>query len=145
MSVGGSIKAAQSRKNDELVTKDIGVQLLRLNMQTKKPLLFAIACGLLQSGPILAAEDDFLSAIEAESEKVDARQETDKKKTTGSAEVDEASRDEFEKILAEKYQGSFKFYSKLPERSRQEIVQEYERGTSFVKLRKKIIDRFMQR
>ncbi len=118
---------------------------MRLNMQTKKPLLFAIACGLLQSGPILAAEDDFLSAIEAESEKVDARQETDKKKTTGSAEVDEASRDEFEKILAEKYQGSFKFYSKLPERSRQEIVQEYERGTSFVKLRKKIIDRFMQR
>ena len=116
-----------------------------LNIQFSKPLLFAIACGLLQTGALTAAEDDFLSAIEAESQKVDSRQEADEQKTTSDTQVDAEARDKFETVLAKQYQGSFKFYSKLPERSRQEIVQEYERGTSMVKIRKKIIDRFMQR
>lgn len=118
--------------------------------------VFAIALGFSFTGALWAADDDYLSAIEAESGKVDARQDkatSDTTVTEGSGAAgsdaneppDTEVRDKFEKILDKKYHGSYVFYKKLPERSKQEIVQEYKRGTEFVVLRKKIIDRFMQR
>lgn len=109
--------------------------------------LFMAALGLMLSSSQLRA-DDYLSAIEAESGKVENSQLDEAEQgvvETTDAGVDAGAREEFEAILAERYHGSYTFYTKLPERSRQEIVQEYQRGASFVVLRKKIVDRFMQR
>lgn len=137
-------------------------------MSSVRPSLtvFLLALASVWTGvPVIAAEDDYLSAIEAESKKIDARgidaREIDGRENvdspgstdagvSGDAEAGVAGegvekRNEFEAILAEKYHGSFIFYRKLPEHSRQEIIEEYQRGTSFVKIRKKIVDRFMQR
>ncbi len=100
------------------------------------------------------AADDYLSAIEAESEKVEGQpQQVDKAvEEAVPAEVggtgNDANSEEriaFENLLKERFLGTYNFFNKLPERSRQEIVQEYRRGTSIVRIRKKIVDRFMQR
>jgi hypothetical protein len=105
------------------------------------------------SGAGFAADDDYLKALEIESSKLETRNQEggteQQDKTASTQENNEAAkpdvRDKFEKILDEKYHGSYVFYSKLPERSRQEIVNDYEQGMSFTDVRKKIIDRFLQR
>jgi hypothetical protein len=105
------------------------------------------------SGAAFAADDDYLKAIEVESGKLESRQQdvdSGETQATPAPQTDAGSatldvRDKFEKILDEKYHGSYVFYQKLPERSRQEIVNEYEQGTPFEEIRKKIIDRFLQR
>lgn len=104
--------------------------------------------------PVIAADDDYLKAIEAETSKLGVQTDESEKKTDEQApKGDDNANDDrvaeervaFEAVLKDRYHGSYIFYSKLPERSRQEIVQEYKRGTPFVKIRKKIVDRFMQR
>jgi len=104
--------------------------------------------------PVIAADDDYLEAIEAETSKLGVQADEAENKTDGQSPiVDDKANDDalsedrvaFEAVLKDRYHGSFIFYNKLPERSRQEIVQEYKRGTPFVKIRKKIVDRFMQR
>jgi hypothetical protein len=112
--------------------------------------LFAIILGLLVSNAVVAADDDFLSAIEAESEKVGSRHAPEEQlpaKNADGAEDENVARslDEFEQLLEERYRGSYVFFSKLPERSREEIFQEYQRGMPIGKIRKKIVDRYLQR
>ena len=113
------------------------------------------------SGQLNASDDEFLDAIEVEIEKVGVRHQSAEEAATvedktasddpkssqspGSQLVDSNERELFEKILDEEYHGSYVFYKKLPERSQEEIVQEYKRGTPFKILRRKIIDRFMHR
>ena len=105
------------------------------------------------SGTVFGADDDYLKALEAESSKLEPG-----KLDAGQGEQNEVAgqqmdsdiemsdvRVKFEQILSEKYHGSYTFYSKLPERSRQEIVKDYQQGKPFVQIRKIIIDRFMQR
>ena len=40
--------------------------------------------------------------------------------------------------------GTYGFYRKLPERSRQEVFGEYRRGVGMDKIRKKIVSRLLQ-
>jgi hypothetical protein len=109
--------------------------------------------------PALSA-DDYLSELDAEVKKVEARKidgeagevsvqtpaevstAASQKRADGSA---TASRESFESLLKKNYLGTFGFYKKLPERSRQEIYAEYRDGAPISEVRKKIIDRLLQR
>lgn len=103
----------------------------------------------------LFAADDYLSQIEAESGKVEADQATtgDLVKPSNSADSaaganntnNSVGRAEFEQMLDKDYHGSYVFYMKLPQRSKEEIFQEYDKGAPIAVIRKKIIDRFMKR
>lgn len=113
-----------------------------------------VAC-LLASVPACSA-DDYLSELDAEVKKVESREiDAD---SGGSRVVDPAqntsvpvgaaansSRDTFEALLRERYLGTYGFYRKLPERSRQEIYVDYRDGAPIAEVRKKIIDRLLQR
>lgn len=136
-----------------------------LPKNTKRPLtgFFILAVVMVFSAGVQSG--DYLSEIEAETIKLDtglqmdsANQHVNKagNQTKGetSAEMqssesmaasDDEVRLEFEKKLKDKYRGSYIFYTKLPLRSREEMVQEYVRGTSFVKIRSKIVNRYMNR
>lgn len=121
--------------------------------------LLIVGCSsflVLASVPALSA-DDYLSELDAEAKKVEARK-IDGESGTSTVEAPPdvpssddgvsrpgASRDAFESLLKKKYLGTFGFYKKLPERSRQEIFLEYQRGAPMAEVRKKIIDRLLQR
>jgi len=108
----------------------------------------------LSSAPTLYA--DYLSDLDAEVKKVEARQ-IDGESGTSTIEApaelstedgqrrEGVSRDAFEGLLKENYLGTFGFYKKLPERSRQEIYIDYRDGAPMSEVRKKIIDRLLQR
>jgi hypothetical protein len=109
---------------------------------------------LLLSAPALLA--DYLSDLDAEVKKVEARQidgesgtstvEAPAELSTDDGEPRQgATRDAFEVLLKENYLGTFGFYKKLPERSRQEIYADYRDGAPMSEVRKKIIDRLLQR
>ncbi len=51
-------------------------------------------------------------------------------------------RDRFESMLRQRYAGTFSFYARLPDRSRQEILGQYRKGADIAQLRQTIIDRF---
>lgn len=53
------------------------------------------------------------------------------------------SREAFEALLRERHVGTYSFYRRLPERSRQEIYLDYSNGASITLLRDKIVDRFL--
>ena len=104
--------------------------------------------------PALSA-DDYLSELDAEVKKVEARTidgETGRDVVEAPAEAAPVeptantgvSRADFERQLREHYLGTFGFYKKLPERSREEVFEEYRRGADMGQLRKKIIDRLLQ-
>ena len=110
---------------------------------------------LVTAWPVHAA-DDYLSELDAEVKKVEARNidgAAGRNDVEAPAEVavatrgtrNGASRDAFEGLLKQKYLGTFGFYKKLPERSRQEIFLEYQEGAPMAEVRKKIIDRLLQR
>lgn len=100
--------------------------------------------------------DDYLSELDAEARKVESREidaergisrvvnpAQDTSVTAGTAA--KSSRDAFESMLRERYLGTYGFYRKLPERSRQEIFGDYRDGAPISEVRKKIIDRLLQR
>jgi len=110
----------------------------------------AVVIVLLVSMPVISA-DDYLTEIEAETVKLDPGLSYEKQPVGASSDntagqVSETeSREKFEKWLQEKYRGSFVFYSKLPQRSREEVFQQYTQGADLKVLRKTIVDRYLQR
>lgn len=107
------------------------------------------------SSPVVPA-DAYLSELDAEARKVEAREidgEAGTSNVQSPAQVPAdpanervgASREAFEALLKKNYLGTFGFYKKLPERSRQEIFAEYRAGAPVSEVRKKIIDRLLQR
>ena len=120
--------------------------------QTARLVLF----GLISLLPVTSAvaADDYLSELDAEASKVDPTVLGDEKDVAKTAAVESAtstsqgpeiSRDNFESLLQDKYLGTYGFYKKLPERSRQEIYLEYSKGAPITEVRKKIVDRLLQR
>ena len=83
-------------------------------------------------------EDDYLSAISDEAEKVEQNISVD---TNGTGQTLR----EFDAELKSRYRGTYTFYRKLPRRSREEIYQDYRDGASIDEIRKKIMDRFLNR
>ncbi|MGV6826165.1 MAG: hypothetical protein ACWA5Q_04240 [bacterium] len=91
----------------------------------------------------LAADDDYLSALEAESGKVEQGLDDDEaqKKLSDL----EGQRAAFEKLLEDQYRGTYVFYKRLTERSKQEVFLRYAGGASIPEVRSMIVDRSMQR
>lgn len=102
-------------------------------------------------GAAHAADDPYLQLLDQEVSKVEPGA-TDKGNDAATAQVPArdsaataplASRKHFEDVLHEQHVGTYSFYRKLPERSREEIFLDYSGGASMEALRKKIIDRFL--
>ncbi|WP_078121156.1 hypothetical protein [Thiosocius teredinicola] len=104
------------------------------------------ACGVCTA----ADEDPYLELLNEESSKVgdDTADTTGdgklrpKLNATKSAKLAE-TQEEFEEILRGSHVGTYSFYHKLPERTREEIYADYKSGTEMEDLRRKIIDRFL--
>lgn len=109
---------------------------------------------------LYAAEDDYLSLIEMETEKVETRglapasdatvkerpSVAKKSGSTGAGELSSnLSIEEFGQQLDSRLTGSAVFYRKLSRRDQEAIYQQYLDGAPVVEVRKKIMDRFLKR
>jgi hypothetical protein len=96
--------------------------------------------------PVYAAdEEDYLSQITAEVDKVDAVTEYIAEESGGDdSRAYLEKKTDFERLLEESYHGSYVFYKKLSERAQLEIFDDYRDGQEISVLREKIIDRYMQ-
>lgn len=102
------------------------------------------------------AQDDYMSLLDAEVQKVEARQidgaaGANDVVSPGSVPIaapvsgDKLPRDQFDQMLKDEHKGIYTFYKHLPERSRQEVYSEYLSGASTQEIREKTLDRFKQR
>lgn len=98
------------------------------------------------TGLVYAAEDDYLKSLEIESQKI---RDTKKIATeVGGGEdstVIDAQRNEFESYMSVKHKGTYAFYRKLPDRSREEIFKAFVDGASMGEIRTMTIDRKLNR
>jgi hypothetical protein len=67
------------------------------------------------------------------------------KATSGTGLAPGLSMDAFEQLLADKYAGSSVFYRKLSLRQQEEIYDAYLSGMSIKEIRKKIVQRYLNR
>ena len=88
-----------------------------------------------------ADEDAYLKQIENEALKVQTPGE--ELIDSQGASAAESDRGLFEKELERHYRGSYLFYKKLPQQSRNEIFREYERGASISDMRQEIMKHFL--
>ena len=123
---------------------------------------FLPVVGILGFSTVAWSADDYLSELEAEAGKVDAELTEEPDRATGPGAVEQSvepggqaprsqekgdlasQRANFESLLKKHYFGTYGFYRKLPERSRQEVFEEYRRGVGMDKIRKKIVSRLLQ-
>ena len=99
---------------------------------------------------LYAADDPYLELLDAEASKVESVS-TDKNVDRDAQVRPEAnggtglapSREDFEALLRERHVGTYSFYRRLPERSREEIFLDYSAGASLEALRSKVIDRYL--
>lgn len=98
----------------------------------------------------VAADDPYLELLNEESSKVGGapadttgdgtlRPKLNPTTTIARAETQK----EFEEILRDNHVGTYSFYNKLPDRTREEVYADYENGMDMEELRRKIIDRFL--
>lgn len=103
--------------------------------------------------PVVAAavEDPYLELLDKEVTKVDSVS-TDTTEDTGGGPSGVRSdggsrpvpsREQFESLLRRDHVGTYSFYRRLPERSREEIFVDYGNGASMEALRGKIVDRYL--
>ncbi|HHI76459.1 MAG TPA: hypothetical protein ENJ94_04720 [Gammaproteobacteria bacterium] len=118
------------------------------------PLLILGGC-LLAAWPLAARPaDDYVSTLESEVDKVEARVidpekgdavvEPARRPLEAPAPVISADRAAFEALLKKRYFGTYGFYRKLPERSREEIFEDYRQGADIGEIRRKIVSRLLQ-
>jgi hypothetical protein len=95
-------------------------------------------------------DDSYLRQLDAEVTKIDApRHDADRRDAAalaapaGRDAAASVSREAFEVLLREKHVGTYSFYRRLPERSREEIFLDYSNGASMAVLRDKVVDRFL--
>lgn len=107
-------------------------------------------CGVLVVGlfstSMLAAEDPYLDLLDREAVKVDRAASdtfTAAEDVGGNPSRPVASQESFETLLRRQHVGTYSFYRRLPERSREEVYLDYRGGASIETLRGKIIDRYL--
>lgn len=109
-------------------------------------LLGVIAAGYSVS-PALAADDPYLELLDREVTKVEpvASDTVDEGRGVvgNDASRPVASKESFETLLRRQHVGTYSFYRRLPERSREEVYLDYRSGASMEVLRGKIIDRYL--
>ena len=115
------------------------------------PGMYPVAVLCLCLAPTCGADDRCLELIDEEVSKVDSVS-VDKAVDEGQTPSAEAKasgtqsvplRKDFEALLRREHVGTFSFYRRLPERSREEIFVDYSNGASMEALRGKIIDRYL--
>ncbi|MET0089545.1 MAG: hypothetical protein ABW068_05885 [Candidatus Thiodiazotropha sp.] len=86
------------------------------------------------------AEDDYLSLISSEAQKVDL-ESSPSADSTASDTVQPADDKHlaFEQELKDQYKGSYFVYMRLSDASKQSVYQDYTSGSSFDEVRKKIL------
>lgn len=98
--------------------------------------------------PAFAADDNYLRAVEREAGKLGAAPpQYLADEGTAGLEADRQpalSRDRFEATLRDRYVGTYQLYGKLPDRSRQEVFADFQRGATIEEVRRKIVDRLLQ-
>lgn len=100
--------------------------------------------------PCLASDEAYLELLDAEATKVEP-DATDKQGNSASSgpqlterETESlASREQFEVLLRQENVGTYSFYRKLPERSREEVFLDYRNGASMEALRGKVVNRYL--
>ncbi len=110
-----------------------------------KPFTLAvILSGCLSQAAI--AEDDYLSMISSEAQKVDSESspsaETTAPETVKPTDKKYAA---FEQELKDQYKGSYFVYMRLSDASKQSVYQDYTSGSSFDEVRKKILSLYSNR
>lgn len=100
----------------------------------------------------LAAQDDYLRALESEATKIAPAEEVPAQPAARPAAVTQAppagagvTREQFESLLQDKYRGTYVFYRQLQPHTQEEIFAEFEGGVPIAELRDKIVDRYLQR
>ena len=115
------------------------------------PGIYPVAVLCLCLVPLCGAEDRYLELIDEEVSKVDGVS-VDKAGDEGETSRTEAEapgarsvplRKDFEELLRREHVGTFSFYSRLPDRSREEIFVDFSNGASMEALRGKIVDRYL--
>ncbi len=123
--------------------------ILKAALPVIKVLARGVAVIVFGALPVVAASanDSYLDMLDQEASKVEARPSDTQKDGPGgssrSGEVGTMSRQAFEAELRDRHVGTYSFYGKLPERSREEIYLDYQRGASLEALREKIIERYL--
>ena len=99
---------------------------------------------------VVAAADPDLELLDKEVAKVessptDITRENGKPSGGVTAEPSSTapSREQFELLLRRHHVGTYSFYRRLPERSREEVFLDHSAGASMEALRSKIIDRYL--
>ena len=109
---------------------------------------FAAIAVALSLCPAFAADDDYVRAVEREAGKLGTAPPqgvADGGAAGQAADRQPAlSRDRFEATLRDRYVGTYKLYGKLPDRSRQEVFADFQRGATIEELRRKVVDRLLQ-
>lgn len=126
-------------------TRVDGHNLLAYN-RFLRPIL-GVVLAVVACGGALAEEDPYLSAITREASKVDGGPEATLENVDSPSVSEDGglSISAFEEDLQTRYKGSYIFYEKLPRRTREEIFEEYRQGASIGEIRRKIMDRFLNR
>lgn len=125
------------------------------NSRGRKPQRPVLSCVFSMAGFVCcaaasAADDAYLELLDQEVAKVESSP-TDTARETGdpaggvTAEPSRPapSREQFELLLRTQNVGTYSFYRRLPERSREEVFLDYGGGASMEALRSKIIDRYL--
>ena len=115
------------------------------------PYAFAVVAWLLAVSSAVAADDPYLQMLDEEATKVggvatdsNTRQDVaDAVPGVPREAPGVPSRAEFEELLRVEHVGTYSFYRRLPERSREEIFIDYSKGASMESLRGKIVDRYL--
>lgn len=101
--------------------------------------------------PAWASDDAYLEALDQEVSKVEGvssdtaedKAELVAPKVERRSTTAVPSREVFETQLRDRHVGTYSFYRRLPERSREEIFLDYSNGASMEALRSKIIERYL--
>ena len=119
------------------------------------PVLLRLVCCVVLTGTLsssaFAAGDPYLEMLDEEVTKVEAAPtDTADDGAASSVNADSAqpaqrmpSQKQFETLLTQQQVGTYSFYRRLPERSRQEVFADYSGGASMEMLREKIIERYL--
>jgi hypothetical protein len=108
-----------------------------------------VVCWLLAGPAWGAGKDDYLSEIEAESEKINrggvGEGTAPAAASTGEGFSAGLSSEAFAEELKARYSGTHAFFAKLPPEIQTEVYRDYLDGASYEEVREKIMKRFLHR
>ncbi len=135
-----------------ICTISLGKMRSRLRLLSSAIIPVWLACCPSQA---FAGDKGYLDALESEARKVETRQtgqradESDPDSASTQLPLPETAsvkpgmnRHEFESMLEQRYRGTYTFYSKLSQRSQDEIYDNYGQGMDVDKLKEKVLKRF---